>query len=180
MSPYSQHQATAPATAANRALFTKKLVGYLRTLDYVDDGVIRPESPQIRNARARSSSLAKSRLLRQRAFEVSQGYAKLWAQQDCERYTFPIMRTCYGHNPGNPYVVPIVKSWKDEFVDPAMVNALGKTRRGYSATHRLDPREAIIVFGKMPSPARCMGLQTWVWTKRWLTDDQPWDPAVRV
>jgi hypothetical protein len=113
-------------------------------------------------------------------FQVSRGYAGVWNLQNCDRYTFPIMGTCYGINPANPYVVPIVKSWKDEFVDPAMVNVLGKTRRGYSATHRFDPREAIVVFGKLPPPARYMGLQTWVWTKRWLTDDQPWNPSVHA
>ena len=51
----------------------------------------------------------------------------------------------------------IVKGFEfepDEFVDAATVNAFGRTRRGYSATYRLDPREAIIVLGELPPPGR--------------------------
>lgn len=136
------------------------------------------------SADARVSTANRARLtrtlvsgLRRKGFHVRQGYPKLWTQQDCERYTYPTLHTCYGNNPVNPYVVPVVKSWSDEFVDPATVNALGKTRSGYSSTYRLDPREAIVVFGTLPPPARYMGLQSWVWTREWLTDDQPWDPS---
>lgn len=94
------------------------------------------------------------------------------------------MGTCYANNPASPYVTAIVKSWKHEFVDPATVNAWGKTRPGYSTSYRLDPREAIVVYGKMPPPARYMGrymgLESYVFTKEWLTDDQPWDPSAHA
>jgi len=108
---------------------------------------------------------------------VSRGYPKLYTQRDCDRFTYPIMRNCYANNPAAPYVVPVVKSWKDEFVDPATVNAWGRTRPGYSVSYRLDPREAIVVFGRLPPPGRYMGLQSYVFTKRWLTDDLPWQPS---
>jgi hypothetical protein len=101
----------------------------------------------------------------------------LWTQEDCDRYTFPIMQNCYGNDPDAPYVILVVKSWPEEFVDPAMVNMLGKTRRGYSATYRLDPREAIVVLAELPPPGRYVGLQSWVFTKEWLTEDEPWDTS---
>jgi hypothetical protein len=110
-------------------------------------------------------------------YEVAPGYPMLYTQRECDRYSFPILQNCYGNNPASPYVIPVVKSWADEFVDPATVNALGKTRRGYSATYRLDPREAIVVFAQLPPPGRYMGLQSWVFTKEWLTEDEPWNPV---
>ena len=112
--------------------------------------------------------------LRSSGLEVSVGYPMLYTQKDCV-YTYPVFHSCYGNNPASPYVIPVVKSWPDEYVDPAMVNGFGRTRPGYSATYRLDPREAIIFFGKMPPPARYIGLQTWMWTTGWVSDDSPWD-----
>lgn len=67
-------------------------------------------------------------------------------------------------------MIPVVKSWPQEYVDPAMKNGLGPTRPGYSSTYRLDPTEAIIVFGKLPPKARYMGLQTWVFTNGYLSN----------
>ena len=107
-------------------------------------------------------------------YEVTQGYPMLWTEQDCDRYTSPILNFC-GNDPDSPYVIVTVKSWPDEFVDPAMVNAFGRTKRGYSATYRLDPREAIILLAELPPPGRYMGLQSWVFTKEWLTEDYPWN-----
>jgi len=107
-------------------------------------------------------------------FQVSEGYPKLWTEADCA-YSYPVYHNCFGNNPAAPYVVPVVKSWPDEYVDPAMVNGLGMTRPGYSSTYRLDPREAIIWFGRMPPPARYIGLQTWIWTTGWVSDGSPWD-----
>jgi hypothetical protein len=94
-------------------------------------------------------------------FQVSQGYAKLYTQQDCIDRTYPTLKNCFGANPAAPYVVPVVKSWPDEYVDPAVVNAFVETDPGYSATFRLDPGEAIVIYGQMPPPGRYMGLQTW-------------------
>jgi hypothetical protein len=71
----------------------------------------------------------------------------------------------------------VVQSWPEEFVDPATANALGRTRPGYSSTYRLDPREAIVVLGELPPQARYFGLQSWVFTKEWLTPTSPWVPA---
>jgi hypothetical protein len=112
--------------------------------------------------------------LRSSGLEVSVGYPTLWTEADCA-YSYPVYHNCFGNNPAAPYVVPVVKSWPDEYVDPAMKNGLGRTRPGYSVTYRLDPREAIIVFGRMPPPARYIGLQTWIWTTEWVSGASPWD-----
>ena len=112
--------------------------------------------------------------LRSNGMEVSEGYPTLYTQADCA-YSYPVYHNCFGNNPAAPYVLPVVKSWPDEYVDPAMDNSMVSTPPGYSATYRLDPREAIIVFGRMPPPARYMGLQTWIWSTEWLSEDSPWN-----
>ena len=146
-----------------------------------EHGIAAPgNQDQTRGSRADPVANVARRLIRELAesdFLVTRGYPMLYTQQDCDRYSFPIMQNCYGNNPASPYVIPVVKSWDDEFVDPATVNAFGHTRRGYSTTYRLDPREAIVVFGELPPPGRYMGLQSWVFTKEWLTEDEPWDPV---
>lgn len=115
--------------------------------------------------------------LRSDGFEVTIGYPKVYTQRDCDEFTYPQMENCFGNNPAAPYIVPVVKSWPEEFVDPATANALGRTRPGYTSTYRLDPREAIVVLGELPPPARYFGLQSWVFTKEWLTPASPWLPA---
>jgi hypothetical protein len=110
-------------------------------------------------------------------FEVTLGYPHLWAMDDCE-YTYAVALNCYGNNPASPYVVVAVKPWPDEFVDPAAVDVYGKTKPGYNSTFRLDPREAIVILGTMPPPARYMGLQSYVFSHDWVIQegdaDQPW------
>ena len=115
-----------------------------------------PAAGQVTNALVRD--------LRRKRYQVTRGYPKLYTLEDCEQYSFPIMKNCFGNNPAAPYIFPIVKSWPDEYVDPATVNAFGKTRAGYSATYRLGHREAIVVLGKMPPPGRYMGLQSYVFS----------------
>jgi hypothetical protein len=112
--------------------------------------------------------------LRGRGLEVTVGYPRVYTQADCAS-SYEVFRNCFGNNPASPYVMPVVKSWPDEYVDPAMANGFGRTRPGYSATYRLDPREAIIVFGRMPPPARYLGLQTWMFGNKWARVIAPWD-----
>ncbi|MFO7533486.1 MAG: hypothetical protein R6W93_13580 [Candidatus Limnocylindrales bacterium] len=100
-----------------------------------------------------------------RGFEVSQGYSVLYTQQDCYDNTYPVLKNCFQANPAAPYVLPVVKSWPDEYVDPASVNAFVATEPGYSVTYRLDEREAIVIYGEMPPPARYMGLQTFAFSQ---------------
>ena len=39
---------------------------------------------------------------------------------------------------------------------------VGPTVEGYNASYRLDPREAIVILGLLPPPARYFGLQTYL------------------
>jgi hypothetical protein len=109
--------------------------------------------------------------LKKSGFRVSQGYPKLYTLQDCIHHTYPILKNCFLANPAAPYVVPVVKTWRDEYVDPATVNAFVETDPGYSVTYRLDPRDAILLYGQMPPPGRYMGLQTWE-----FSEDAKWKP----
>jgi len=111
--------------------------------------------------------------LRRKNLEVTPGYTHLWTQEDCDNFTYPVLRNCFGNNPASPYVVSVVKRWPEEYADPRTENALGKTPPGYTSLPRLDPREAIIIFGQMPPPARYFGEQSWVFTKQggWRSQD---------
>ena len=111
--------------------------------------------------------------LKQSGFQVSQGYPQLYTFQDCLDHTYPSFKNCFLANPAAPYVIPVVKSWPDEYVDPATVDAFVETDPGYSATYRLDPREAIVMYGQMPPPGRYMGLQTWEFSEhgKWKRKD---------
>jgi hypothetical protein len=103
-------------------------------------------------------------------FEVTRGYPHLWTMDDCE-HTYPATLNCYANNPASPYVVAAVQPWPEEFVDPTIANVYGKTKRGYSSTFRLDPREALVIFGQMPPPGRYMGLQSYVFSHEWVVEE---------
>ncbi len=45
-----------------------------------------------------------------RGFEVTEGYFRLYTQDDCE-VSFPVMHSCYGNNPAAPYVTFAVEPW---------------------------------------------------------------------
>jgi uncharacterized protein len=53
-------------------------------------------------------------------------------------------------------------AWPDEWVDPGTAGMVGPTVEGYNASYRLDPREAIVILGQLPPPARYFGLQTYL------------------
>lgn len=102
-------------------------------------------------------------------FEVTRGYFKLYTEDDCQ-YSYAVMKSCYGNNPAAPYVMFAVLPWKNEFVDPATINAWGLVAEGYSATFRVDPREAIVILGQMPPQAAYFGLQTYQFTREGTFD----------
>lgn len=106
-----------------------------------------------------------------RGFQVTRGYFRLYTQDDCQ-YSFPVMHSCYGNNPAAPYVNFAVQPWPEEFVDPATVNAVGLLKEGYTGTFRFDPKEAVLVFGRMPPPAAYFGLQTYLFTRQGAFDTQ--------
>lgn len=117
-------------------------------------------------ARASNGKLTEAlvRDLRSKNLEVTHGYTHLWTQEDCDNYTYPVAKNCFGNNPASPYVGTMLKRWPEEYADSRTANVFGKTRPGYTSTPRMDPREAIIIFGKMPPPARYFGEQSWVYS----------------
>ncbi len=99
--------------------------------------------------------------LRQQGYDVARGYFKLYTQNDCQ-YSYAVLHSCLGNNPAAPYVLPIVPAWPDEWVDSATAGMVGPTTQGYNASYRFDRREAIVILGKLPPPARYFGLQTYL------------------
>jgi len=103
-------------------------------------------------------------ILESQGFEVSQGYFRLYTLNDC-KVSFEVMQSCYGNNPAAPYVTFAVLPWDGEYLDPATRNAIGLLEENYTGTFRFDPKEAILVFGRMPPPAAYFGLQTYLFTR---------------
>ncbi len=101
--------------------------------------------------------------------EVANGHPTLYTEADCN-YTYAVLRNCTGNDPAAPYIVPVVRTWPNEY-DPAMKDGLAKTRQGYGATYRLDPREAIVLFGTLPPAGRYMSVQTYVATQEGSFDE---------
>ena len=99
--------------------------------------------------------------LEQQGYKVARGYFKLYKQDDCP-YSYEVLHSCLGNNPAAPYVLPIVPAWPGEWVDPATAGMVGPTLEGTNASYRLDPREAIVILGLLPPPARYFGLQTYL------------------
>ncbi len=104
--------------------------------------------------------------LEAQGYAVARGYVKLYTVADCD-WSYALMGTCYSNNPAAPYVIPVLPTWPDEWLDPRSANGVfGPTRKGYSTTFRLDPREAVVILGRMPPPAKYFGLQTNVFTRQ--------------
>ena len=102
--------------------------------------------------------------LRQEGYEVARGYFKLYTQDDCQ-YSYEVLHSCLGNNPAAPYVIPVVPPWPDEWVDPGTAGMIGPTVEGYNASHRFDPREAIVILAQLPPLARYFGLQTYLFSR---------------
>lgn len=122
-------------------------------------GSVRPENRVPPTVQSTARSLANG--LEQQGYEVVSGYFKLYTQDDCPS-SYEVLHSCLGNNPAAPYVLPIVPAWPDEWVDPATAGMVGPTLAGYNASFRLDPREAIVIYGELPPPARYFGLQTYL------------------
>ena len=103
--------------------------------------------------------------LKKQGFEVGEGYFQLWRIDDCPD-SFAVMATCFFNNPTAPYVLPVVPYWEEEYVDPATQGAFGPTREGYGTTFRLDPNEAIVIFGFLPPEAAYFGQQSYLFTRK--------------
>lgn len=102
--------------------------------------------------------------LRARGYEVARGATKLFTIDDC-KYPIAVLGNCLGNNPAAPYVIPTVPLWSDEYVDTTMKNLLGPLPDKTWATHRLDKRESLLVFGQLPPLGRYFGFQSYVFTR---------------
>jgi hypothetical protein len=120
--------------------------------------------PQLENT---AHSLTRD--LTRQGYEVARGYFELYTTDLCP-YTYDVLHSCLANNPAAPYVWPIVPAWPDEWVDPATVGMVGPQPKGYNASYRFDPREAIVILAQMPPPARYFGLQTYL-----LSSPGKWD-----
>jgi len=114
--------------------------------------------------------------LEKQGFEVNEGYYKLWGIEECPE-SFPVLGGCEFNNPTAPYVLPVVPYWPDEFVDPGTQGAYGKTKPGFGTTFRLDPNEAIVLFGFLPPEAAYLGIQGYLFTRKgeYQTDNETYD-----
>lgn len=106
-------------------------------------------------------------------FAVSPGYPMVYDKDACATHTYPALRSCFGNNPVSPYVIPVMKAWPDEYVGPTPVNAFGDVDPGYVATYRLDTRDAVLIYGRMPPPGKYMSVTTYAWSQhgRWKAKD---------
>ncbi len=114
--------------------------------------------------------------LEKRGFEVAEGGFTLWTTEQCPE-SYDLMGTCYFNNPTAPYDIPVVPLWDGEFVDPATAGALGPVDDSTGTVFRLDPNEAILVFGELPPPASYFGFQPYLFTHEgtWSTDNEAYD-----
>ncbi len=103
--------------------------------------------------------------LKMNGTQVLQGNWNLFRIEDCK---FAIAKTgmCFGNNPAAPYVVPTLPLWPDEFKDPSMKDLFGTTQGDTWWTHRLDPREALVIMGTLPPPGGHFGIQSYLFTRQ--------------
>ncbi len=80
------------------------------------------------------------------------------------------MRTCYANNPAAPYVTFAVPPWPEEFVDPETSSLWGPSQEGYNDNFRFDPREAIVILGRLPPPAAYFAEQTYLFSRQGTID----------
>ena len=111
--------------------------------------------------------------LKGRGFQVNPGYPMLWPADACENYLYPALNSCLGQNPASPYMIVAVKAWPHESLGPTPADAFGPIEPGYIPTYRLDPRDAIVIYGQMPPSAKYMSLQTYAWSQHghWKAKD---------
>ena len=102
--------------------------------------------------------------LEAKGFAVARGYWTLWGVEDC-KYPMQTVGYCFGNNPTAPYVLAVLPTWNDEYVDQSFHHMLNEPLRNMSAIYRLDPREALIVVAQLPPPARYLGIGSNVFTR---------------
>ena len=142
------------------------LAASLGTADARVDGAKAEQQPAVLGEETLVGALTAS------GFQVNSGYPIVY-QNACRDYTYPALQSCFGNNPVSPYVIPAVQAWPNEAVGPTPVNTFGPVRPGYMPTYRLDPRDAVVIYGRMPPPGKYMSVVTYLWTQhgRWKAKD---------
>ena len=121
--------------------------------------------------------------LQRRGFEVAQGDFSLWGIEDCPA-SFALMETCYFNNPTSPYDFMMLPPWPEEYTDPATEAAFGMNAavpgpgpEGSGAIYRLDPNEAILVFGQLPPRGAYFGFQSYQFSREgdYFTDNDTYE-----
>lgn len=112
--------------------------------------------------------------LEAKGYEVGQGYMSLFTIDDC-KYMVQAIGNCLGNNPAAPYIVPSVPLWPDEYADPKLKDAFGPAPNNTWGTYRLDEREAIVILGELPPPAKYFGRLTYVFSRQGIIN--PADPV---
>jgi hypothetical protein len=110
-------------------------------------------------------------------FAVARGYWTLWGAEDC-KYPLQVLGYCYGNNPTAPYVLAMVPTWKDEYVDQTFHHLINQPLRNMTAIHRMDQREALVIVAQLPPPARYFGIGTSVFTREAAINRE--DPIYRM
>lgn len=111
--------------------------------------------------------------LEKRGFEVVEGDFTLWGIDECPA-TYELMGTCFFNNPAAPYIATVLPPWPEEVTDPATEGALGLSPDGVGSVYRLDPNEAILIFGELPPEASYFGLQSYLFSRKGSYDtDNP-------
>ncbi len=106
-----------------------------------------------------------SKNLRDRGLEVREGYLRAFTIADCD-YVIGKTGVCFGNNPAAPYIIPVIPAWDNERLCPQRVTVFPDTPVGYGAIRQFDLREATVVIGRMPSPARYFGFQTYQYSRK--------------
>jgi hypothetical protein len=102
--------------------------------------------------------------LRVRGYDVARGATKLFNIPDCPDM-IAVIGSCLGNNPTSPYIVPSVPLWPDEYVDEGLRGLIGPLPNNTWSTHRMDKREAVLVFGLLAPPAKYFGIQTYIFSR---------------
>jgi hypothetical protein len=102
--------------------------------------------------------------LKAKGYDVARGTTKLFTIADCQ-YAVAVLGNCMGNNPAAPYIMPVMPLWPDEYADQGLRGVLGPLPDDNWATHRMDRREAVLVVGMLPPPAKYFGIQTYVFSR---------------
>ncbi|MDR3725840.1 MAG: hypothetical protein P4K86_02235 [Terracidiphilus sp.] len=97
-------------------------------------------------------------------FAVARGYWTLWGVNEC-KYPLQTLGYCYGNNPTAPYVLAVLPTWKDEYLDQRFHHIINEPLRNMSPTFRMDKHEALVIVAQLPPEARYFGIGTSVFTR---------------